>query len=204
MKNQEAISPTYAKLTVAIMAGGKSSRMGTDKSFIPLQGRPMIEHVISKVIDLGNETIIIANDFDSYRYLGLPIYGDIFTDSGPLGGLHTALTIASNPYTLVVACDMPWLNQSLLKYLISLKSTADVVVPRWNRFPEPLHAVYRETCLEHVERNLRTGNLKFISFYSDVQVKFLEKPEIQQFDPKGMSFANINSPSDLTQATKKK
>ena len=93
--NQEVDSPVVSNLTVAIMAGGKSSRMGTDKSFIPFLGRPMIEHVLSKVTQLGNETIIIANDIDSYRYLGLPVYGDIYANSGPLGGLHTALKFGS-------------------------------------------------------------------------------------------------------------
>jgi len=189
-------------LTVAIMAGGKSSRMGTDKSFVPLLGRPLIEHVLGKVNNLGNETIIIANKPESYNYLGLPIFGDLYTNLGPLGGLHSALHNATSPYILVVACDMPWLNRPLLDYLISLRTTVDVVVPRWSKYPEPMHAVYRKSCLKAVETNLQAGSLKLISFYGQVAVRFVNRGEIEQFDPEGKSFANVNTPSDLEVAKK--
>ena len=189
-------------LTVAVMAGGKSSRMGTDKSFVPLLGRPLIEHVLAKVNSLGNETIIIANKPKSYLYLGLPIFGDMYTDLGPLGGLHSALHNAANPYILVVACDMPWLNRPLLDYLISLRKSVDVVVPRWSKYPEPMHAVYRKSCLKAVESNLQAGTLKLISFYGQVAVRFVNRDEIEQFDPEGQSFANVNTPDDLILAKK--
>ena len=190
-------------LTVAIMAGGMSSRMGTDKSFVPLHGRPMIEHVLAKVNDLGTETIIIANQRERYLYLGLPIFSDIYTNHGPLGGLHTALNYATNPYILVVACDMPWLNRALLNYLISLRTQFEVVVPRWGQFPEPMHALYAQTCKEHVERNLEAGLLKLVSFYGQVKVRFVNRDEIAQFDPDGLSFANVNTPDDLASVKKK-
>jgi molybdopterin-guanine dinucleotide biosynthesis protein A len=190
-------------LTVAVMAGGKSSRMGTDKSFVPLLGRPLIEHVLTKVFGLGNETIIIANKPESYAYLGLPIFGDIYTNLGPLGGLHSAFHNAANPFILVVACDMPWLNRPLLAYLISLRTTADVVVPRWGKYPEPMHAVYRKSCLNAVESNLQAGTLKLISFYGQVAVRFVNRDEIEQFDPEGQSFVNVNTPGDLSLAKKR-
>ena len=189
-------------LTVAVMAGGKSSRMGTDKSFVPLLGRPLIEHVLTKVNSLGNETIIIANKPESYLYMGLPIFGDTYTNLGPLGGLHSALHNATNPYILVVACDMPWLNRPLLDYQISLRTTADVVVPRWSKYPEPMHAVYRKSCLKAVESNLQAGALKLISFYGQVAVRFVNRDEIEQFDPEGQSFVNVNTPGDLSLANK--
>ena len=184
-------------ITVAIMAGGKSSRMGTDKAFVPIFGKPMVEHVLSKVNNLADEKLIIANDAEQYSYLGLPVHSDIYPNLGPLAGLHTALTNASNPYTLVVACDMPWLNKQLLEHLLSLRTMADVIVPRWDKFPEPLHAVYSKTCLEHIEQNLKLGILKMISFYSSVSVRFVNRDEIQRYDSSGQSFANINSPQDL-------
>jgi molybdopterin-guanine dinucleotide biosynthesis protein A len=118
--------------------------------------------------------------------------------------LHTAFTNASNPYLLVVACDMPWLNRSLLEFQISLRTTADVIVPRWNEYPEPLHAVYSKRCLEPVQWNIEAGNLKTISFYDSVDVRYLERDEISRYDPRGISFANINSPEDLEKAEYKK
>jgi molybdopterin-guanine dinucleotide biosynthesis protein A len=188
------------KYTTAIMAGGKSSRMGTDKAFVPLLGKPMIEHVLERVSGLGDEQIIITNSAQKYRYLGLPLFSDIYENHGPLGGLHAALAQATYDHVLVVACDMPWLNRSLLAYMVSLLDTADVIVPRWTKFPEPLHAVYSKACLEAVTACLETQRLKLIAFYGRVRVRFLEREELASFDARGRSFANINTPDDLSQA----
>jgi molybdopterin-guanine dinucleotide biosynthesis protein A len=192
------------KYTTAIMAGGKSSRMGTDKALVPLLGRPMIEHVLESVRGLGAEQIIITNDPQDYEYLGLPLFSDIYENHGPLGGLHAALTQAAYPHLLVVACDMPWLNRSLLKYMISLRASADVIVPRWSKYPEPLHAAYSKACLDPVAERLEAQDLKLIAFYGRVRVRYLEREELAQFDPSGRSFANINTPDDLRQANKNK
>jgi molybdopterin-guanine dinucleotide biosynthesis protein A len=184
-------------LTVAIQAGGKSTRMGRDKSFVPFNGRPMIEVVRDQVAGLGDELILISNNPDPYAYLGLPTFGDIYIDRGPLGGIHSALMNASFPHVLMVACDMPWLMRDLLAYLIALRETADVVVPRWQKFPEPLHAVYSKSCLQPVEEQIKAGNLKITRFYSDVTVRFVEREEIIRFDPQGRSFTNVNQPGDV-------
>ncbi|MDX1613589.1 MAG: molybdenum cofactor guanylyltransferase [Candidatus Promineifilaceae bacterium] len=187
-------------VTIAIMAGGKSSRMGTDKSFVPLLGKPMIEHVISRVDGLGDELLLITNKPNDYAYLGLPMFADQYRDHGPLAGLHSALSHAANEYTLVVACDMPWLNPALLRYLLTLRYTAEVVVPRWQRFPEPMHAVYHRACLAPITANLEAGRLKSISFYEQVTVRYVEREEIRPIDPAGRSFANVNTPAELAEA----
>jgi molybdopterin-guanine dinucleotide biosynthesis protein A len=189
-------------VTVAILAGGKSSRMGQDKSFVPFQGKPMIEVVLSRVAGLGSETVIIANNPPAYAHLGLPVYTDIYPEHGSLGGIFTAVTYAAHPHTLVVACDMPWLNRPLLQHLLSLRHQADVVVPRWDKFPEPLHAVYSKNCLPHIEAKLQARQLKIVGFYGQVQVRFVGKEEIMQFDANGRSFANVNTPDDLHAAQK--
>ncbi len=194
----------HPNVTVAVMAGGKSSRMGTDKAFVPVLGKPMIEHVLEQVHGLSNETIILTNEPNSYSYLNIAMYGDFYTDRGPLGGLHAALYHASHPSVLVVACDMPWLNRTLLNFLVSLRNLADVIVPRWLEHPEPLHAVYNKTCLAAIENNIRQDRLKTISFYDQVNVKYVSREEIAQFDPDGRSFSNINTPGELTAANKAK
>lgn len=184
-------------LSIAIMAGGKSSRMGTDKSFVPFLGRQLIEHVIGRVEGLGRELFIIANNPDSFSHLGLEVFQDIYKDCGPLGGLHSALFHAAYDHLLVVACDMPWLNPALVAHMISLADEADIIVPRWTKFPEPLHAIYSKACLDPVEHSLDTGILKVIGFYGKVSVRFLDREEIKRFDPSGRSFANVNTPEDL-------
>jgi molybdopterin-guanine dinucleotide biosynthesis protein A len=184
-------------LTVAIQAGGKSSRMGRDKSFVRFQGRPMIEVVREKVEGLGSELILVTNKPDEYAHLGLPIVSDIYKEQGPLGGLHTALYHARHPYCLMVACDMPWLNRPLLQYMVSLRGTADIIVPRWDKFPEPLHAIYSKACLEPIEENLKAQRLKITGFYGRVQVHFVDRPVIENYDPDGRSFINVNTPDEL-------
>ena len=184
-------------LTIAIQAGGKSSRMGTDKSFVPFQGRPMIEVVRERVEGLGDEIILVTNKPDQYAHLGLPMFGDDYPDTGPLGGIYTAVRHARNEHTLVVACDMPWLNRPLLEYMIGLRETADIVVPRWEKFPEPLHAIYSKACLAPMRERLEAGQLKITAFFGRVSLRFVEREEIARFDPEGRSFVNVKTPDDL-------
>ena len=184
-------------VTTAIQAGGSSSRMGTDKSFVPFHGRPMIEVVRERVAGLGEELIVVTNNPEPYAYLELPLYGDLFPERGPLAGIHAALSAAAHPHVLVVACDMPRLSRPLLQYLLSLRETADVVVPRWGRFPEPLHAVYSKQCLPVIASYLQAEKLKITGFFADVQVRFVDREEIARFDPEGLSFTNVNTPEDL-------
>lgn len=191
---------TTADLTTVIMAGGKSSRMGTDKSFVPLLGKPMIEHVLEAVEGLGREQMLITNRPAEYTYLNLPMYGDIYPDKGPLGGFHSALSHAGTPHILVVACDMPWLNRPLLEYMISLRESADIIIPRWEKFPEPLHALYSQRCLEPITANLEAGLLKLTAFFGKVRVNYLERETIAQYDPNGQSFRNVNTPEELERA----
>lgn len=187
-------------LTVAIMAGGKSSRMGTDKSFVLFNGRPLIEGVIEAVAGLGAETLLITNQPEAYAHLNLPMVSDVYPDHGSLGGIFTAVHAATHPHTLVVACDMPWLSRPLLEYMVGLRQTADIIVPRWDKFPEPLHAIYSKACLDPIEAKLKAQQLKITGFFGQVDVRFVERDEIERFDRNGRSFANINSPEDLEEA----
>ena len=188
-------------LTVAIMAGGQSSRMGMDKSFVLFEGQPMIEVVIDAVAGLGDETLLITNKPDEYAHLNLPMVSDVYPNHGSLGGIFTAVYAASHPHTLVVACDMPWLNRQLLEYMVGLRETADVIVPRWEKYPEPLHAIYSKACLNPIEAKLKEKRLKITGFFGEVDVQFVDREEIERFDRNGRSFANINSPEDLEEAS---
>jgi molybdopterin-guanine dinucleotide biosynthesis protein A len=174
--------------------------MGTDKAFVPLLGRPLIEEVIARVAELGVETVVVTNRPDEYRYLGVPLVGDIVPDQGALGGLYTALHAARAPHTLIVACDMPFLQRELLAYLISLRADYDAVVPRLGGRPEPLHALYAKSCLEPIRRNLEARSLKIAAFFSDVRLRYVGEPEIDRFDPQHLSFLNVNTPDELANA----
>lgn len=191
------------KLTVAIIAGGKSSRMGTDKSFVELLGKPIIEHLAERVHDLGqDETILVTNRPAEYAHLRLPMHLDVLPDKGSLGGIYTAITYSRNPYTLVIACDMPFANPDLLQYMIGLCAADeyDVIVPRTDGYPEGLHAIYSKSCLGAIRKRLEADRLKVMGFYEDVRVRYLDEREYQPFDPKGLSFFNVNTPQELENA----
>lgn len=186
-----------SEISVAVMAGGKSSRMGQNKSFLLVDGQPMIERVLNQVSDLGNETILITNEPTTYAHLNLPMFADLYPDHGPLAGIYTAVHQASSPHVLIVATDMPWLNRSLLTHMISLRTVADVIMPRWEKYPEPLHAIYGRTCLPAIQAQLEAKELKITRFLNQVSVRFVDREEIVQFDPNGRSFLNINTPEEL-------
>ena len=176
--------------------------MGTDKAFVPLLGMPMIEHVLQRVDGLGREITIITNRLGDYAYLGLPTFEDVYLDHGPLGGIHSALKNAKYPHTLIVACDMPWLNRPFLEHMIEIRNSADIIVPRWGKYPEPLHAVYSQVCSGPIEANLREKRLKIVSFFGSVNVDYLDRDVIKRYDPEGRSFVNVNTPADLAVANR--
>ena len=181
------------------MAGGKSSRMGVNKAFVELHGKPLIAHVLDRVSDLGqNETILIANSPADYSHLELPVYSDLIPGKGSLGGIYSAIHYSSSQYTLVVACDMPLLNRDLLRYMIDLcESPVDVIAPRVAGHPQGLHAIYSKDCLDLIRQQLDAGWLKVVGFHDSVRVRCLDEIEYQRFDPNGFSFFNINTPQDL-------
>ncbi|HLE28791.1 MAG TPA: molybdenum cofactor guanylyltransferase [Anaerolineales bacterium] len=187
-------------LTVAVLAGGKSSRMGVDKSFVRVLGRPLIEDILAQVAGIGAETILITNRPDDYRYLGAPLFADVLPDKGALGGIYTALYHSSQPHTLCLACDMPFVVYPLLDYLISLIPTGDAIVPRLAGEAEPFRAIYAHACLGPIRAALEGGKMRVISFFPGVRVRFVDEPEIDHFDPQRLSFFNVNTPEDLEQA----
>ncbi|RME98275.1 MAG: molybdenum cofactor guanylyltransferase [Chloroflexi bacterium] len=184
-------------VSVAILAGGRSKRMGRDKAFLTVGGVPVIERVIARVRSLTDDLFISTNNGEKYRRFGLPTVPDVIPDKAALGGIYSAICAAKYAHVLVVACDMPFLNRPLLKHLIRLAPTADVVTPRIHTTqPETLHAVYAKACLPAIEAKLAANRLRIIGFFDDVTVRYLEAPEISQFDPQFHSFLNMNTPDD--------
>lgn len=191
--------------TLAIIAGGKSSRMGTDKSFVMVAGKPLIEHVLERVSGLGQvATILIANKPDAYAYLNLPMYGDVLPDKGSLGGIYTALHYSQTDNTLTVPCDTPFIQPALLRYILMLQASEgspfDVIVPRVENYPQGLHALYSKACLGPIHERIDADRLNVIGFYPQVRVRYIDEPEYQSFDPRGLTFFNINTPDELAQA----
>jgi molybdenum cofactor guanylyltransferase len=187
-------------LTVAVQAGGRSSRMGTDKALVRLHGVPLIEHLLQRLAGLGDEVLITTNRPQDYAYLGLPMASDPEPGAGALHGLHTALQAAGGETVLVMACDMPFVSRPLVEHMLQQMEGADLVVPRRGGEYEPLHAVYSKRCLPALQAALERGERRMISFFHSLRLHTLDQAEIDRFDPQGLSFFNVNTPEDLRQA----
>ena len=175
--------------------------MGANKAFAEVGGRPIIERVVERIRGLSDELVIVANSPGEYAYLGLPVYSDLIPGKGPLGGLHTAIARTQGAHTLVVSCDLPFLNPDLLRFLLDLRAGYDVVVPlNRENYPQSMHTVYGKACLEPIRKDLEADRLKAIGFFSRVRVREVSGDEIDRFDPERLSFTNVNTPEDLAQA----
>lgn len=189
--------------TLIILAGGKSKRMGHDKAFIRFQGEVLIRRIIDRLAGLAEEVLVIASRTQEHLPRDIKVIPDLIPERGPLGGLYTALSAASHPAVVVVACDMPFVNQKLLAYQrnILISRDMDIVVPSSEKGLEPLHAVYRrDSCLPPVRSTLETGEGQLISWFPGVKVRILAPKECKAFDPLGLTFLNVNTPKELKEA----
>lgn len=118
---------------------------------------------------------------------------------GPLGGIHAGLTYSQTKYNFIFACDMPFIQADLIKYMIESFQGEDVLIPRYHS-TQPLHAIYSKNCLSFIEEKLQQGQGKIIAFLSEVKVGYLETTEIIKIPGATQSFININNPQDLEES----
>jgi molybdopterin-guanine dinucleotide biosynthesis protein A len=189
-------------MTAAILAGGRSIRMGRDKALLPVGGRRMIEGIVEALRPLFPEIVIIADLRTAYGDLGAPVSPDRIPDKGPLGGLYTALSESGHPYTFCIACDMPFVDPGVVAYLTDRAEGSDVVVPWSAAGFEPLHAVYAKRCLPSIEAMLAEDRLKVESLFSRVRVRRVPTEELRRLDPELRCFCNVNTPEELRAAAR--
>ena len=189
-----------------ILAGGKSLRLGHDKVLEKVGDKSLLEQVISRIDSLSREIIIVTAKERTFPQLDshskLKIVSDIFPGRGSLGGIYTGLVTSNSFYNLVVACDMPFMSQPLLSYMIEVSDGFDFVLPRVNNLFEPLHAVYSRNCVAPIESLLKQGRKVIVELFEFVKVRYIEAEEIDRFDPQHLSFFNINTQEDLELARK--
>jgi molybdenum cofactor guanylyltransferase len=188
---------TSSAVSGIILAGGQSRRMGRDKALIDFRGRPIIAHVIDTLRALTNDIVVISNRSDLYHPWEARVVPDYDPPCGPLGGIAAGLQAMESELAIVVACDMPFLNVSLLRWLIDQAADYDAVVPRTGEEFEPLHAVYRRTCNHPIVQRIMQGDRRVISFFADVRLRPIEEAAWRVIDPDGRSLVNLNTPGDL-------
>jgi len=191
------------KVSIVIQAGGQSSRMGVDKGLVELCGRTMIENIIDRLEIFADEMLITSNLPQKYERFGVKVYSDIYKNYGALAGLHTALSFATNEMVFVIACDLPFVNRKLFKFMKNIfeAKTVDVVIPRTENGFEPFYAFYRKsTCLSLVTEAINSGKKRLISWHENAIVHPVYENHLREFDPTLNSFININTPEELLEA----
>jgi len=198
IKKNKEIHP----LTAIILAGGKSSRMGSDqnKAILKLSGKRLIDIVISKLKHIVGDNIIIVGPpekYPSYKQ----VVPDLFHQKGLLVGLYSGLKASDSRYNLVVGCDMPFLKLELLQYMKDKMDSNDIIIPRYAKsYIEPLCAIYNKDCLKVMERNIKAEILSIRRIFPYLKVRYIEEKEIKRVDPELNSFFNINYKEDFIRA----
>ena len=191
-------------MTGVILSGGKSLRMGKDKAFVEIDGIPIIHQIVSLFNDLFEETVIVTNQKELYKGLGIRTVSDIIPNMGVLGGLYTGLVCSTFFYSFCVACDMPFLKESVIGYLIQRKEGYDVAVAMTTDGLQPLHAVYSKNCIQPIQQTLAEGHYKILDFYPLVRIRTIGDAEILRLDPERESFINVNTPEELQHVRSRK
>ena len=185
----------------AILAGGASRRMGTNKSLLPLEDEPLIARIAGVLRPLFDQLIIVARQDEVSRAAALPAIADTFPNNGPLGGIRSALEYFQEP-TFCVACDLPFLNAAVIRFLCE-RFTADceVLAPRVSGRMETTHAIYTPSCVQVLDAEFQNERVRSAErVLAPLRVCFAEADELRQFDS-GLKFlTNVNTPEEARRA----
>lgn len=189
--------------SAVVLVGGSSSRMGSNKACLELGGLPMIEIVVGK-LGLFFPEIVLAGDLaGEFSYLPVKTTGDIVIKpvKNSLTGVHAGLSAVSGDFSLVTACDMPFLSLGLLEFLSCYPVQGyDAVVPLIGGCHQALHAVYSKGCVAHIARHLGEDLYRIGYFISRINTSFIPQEVVQKHDPTMLSTFNINSQEDYQKA----
>jgi molybdenum cofactor guanylyltransferase len=184
-----------------VLAGGRSRRMGgRNKALLNVGGRRIIETIVDKLFRVLDKVIIVTNSFDEFEFLGLPMVRDLIPGCGSLGGLFTGLTLCGRQNGFLTACDMPFIDERVIRFMLQFGDKHDVVIPRIRDYLEPLHAIYSRRCLPHIEQLINTPDYKIINLFKYVDVLEIPERDLLVFDSSLKFGININTPDDLDKA----
>jgi len=186
-------------VTGVILAGGLSSRMGQDKSLLPFNDKPAIEHICEALAKASDDLIIISNHPEKYAFLDFPVYRDLFYGKGPLSGLHAAMHYHQSDAYMLAACDMPFIQPEIYKFLIEQLGEDEIIVPVYENLKQPLAAVYSRNTLPSIESLLQQDRLKMAFLFDLMKVKY---QAIFPFtnDILEKHFFNMNHPEEYSKA----
>jgi len=184
-----------------ILAGGASSRMGTDKSQLLIDRQTFTERIAETLLKLTDSVTLVGQRLND---LPLPNVPDVYPQWGALGGLHAALTACSREWAIVVACDLPFVTSELFLRLATMRLDHDAVVPvQEDRRPQPLAALYRvDPCRQRATELIEAGRRRPLDLLEAVNTRWVAFAEITNLAQSEKFFVNINTPGDYYEATR--
>jgi len=183
-----------------ILAGGRNLRMnGLCKANLLVDSRPLIAHKLELFLRWFAEVIVVCNSKNRYDYPEVKIVIDEHEGCGPLMGLYTGLKASSYDINFVTACDMPFINKTLVEMLVTKAQMYEAVVPVVGGLWEPMVAVYQKHLTAPIHENIEKGRYKMTSFFDQIKVYGIDEEQLRHVDPELKSFVNINTPNDLVQ-----
>jgi molybdopterin-guanine dinucleotide biosynthesis protein A len=185
-------------LAAAILTGGRASRMGGLRKATLTVGRTSIIDRQLAVLRTLAAPVFLVTSAQAPRDAELTVVRDEYPDHGALGGIYTAIVASPHERTLVVACDMPFLNAAFLTHLVGID--ADLVIPRTSRGYEPLCAIYSRACAPSIRERLTRGELEASRLPDGVRVAEVGPETVAAYDPDGLQFVNVNTPHDYERA----
>jgi molybdopterin-guanine dinucleotide biosynthesis protein A len=144
----------YSHITGIILSGGRSLRMGENKSFLMLNGKTVIEHVIEKMRGLFSRVILITNQPNEYEFLGIEMFEDVFKFEGPLAGIHSGLVNSQTEKNFVISCDLPLMKKEMITFIVDHKTEKPITVTKADGFIQQLCGVYSQKCIPICEELL--------------------------------------------------
>ena len=187
-------------MTAIILAGGRSSRMGTPKAMLPFAGEPLIVHIVRRLQPLFPDIVVVAAPGQQLPGMPVRTVEDEEPYQGPVGGIYYGLRSIAEDFAFVTSCDAPFASTTLIDHLLRLRAQHDIVVPQWGGRLQPLFAVYRTTVLPKLGAQLQAGELRPVGLFEKVNTRIVDEEEIRRFDPEGSSFINMNTPGEYAAA----
>lgn len=202
LKGNHNNSKKFPLFSVAVLAGGKSSRMGENKALEILGDKPLIAHVIDSLRLLTDDVFIVANDVAAYEGFGLPVCADHYCFRSSLVGIYSAIASSRHQLCLATACDMPFIEPALVRFMASLAPGYDAVVPVGPRGKEPLLAIYSKACLGAMRGHIEVGDLAIHHVLNDLNVRYVELAEMTAVCDPALVFVNVNNAAEFEEASK--
>jgi molybdopterin-guanine dinucleotide biosynthesis protein A len=193
----------FRNVTGVILLGGRSSRYGSNKALVEIGGVRLIDRVAGVMKSIFHELLLVTNTPGDYAYLDVPMVEDLIKGLGPMGGIYTGLTTLPDEAGFFVACDMPFLNEHLIRHMIHVRDDFDAVLPRMDWMLEPLHALYSKKCLPVLQNAIEQHQYQIAKCFAGLRVRYVDEEELRLWDPDLRSFFNINKPQDLPEAASK-